>query len=88
MPAGYMALLSVVGVALTILLLIAMLSLLCVAAQADVPIAAHGKARCTIVSQPGASPAEQYAARELAEGDDEEEQEQEQEEELRRTWEA
>jgi hypothetical protein len=42
------------------------LSLLCAAAQASVPVAAHGKAQCVIVSQPGATPAERFAAEELA----------------------
>jgi len=40
--------------------------LVCVSAQAKVPIAAGGTARCLIVTQPGATPAERYAATELA----------------------
>ena len=43
------------------------LSLFCAVAQASVPIAARGKAQCVIVSQPGASPAERFAAKELSE---------------------
>ena len=46
--------------------LIVCLSLMCLAAHAGVPIAAGGKARCVIVSQPGATVAERHAAEELA----------------------
>src|SRR5579871_2595445 len=42
------------------------LSLLCAVAQAKMPISAQGKAQCTIVTQPGATPPERYAAQELA----------------------
>src|SRR5438067_13897299 len=41
-------------------------SLACAAAPTEVRIAAGGKARCAIVTQPRAAPAEGYAARELA----------------------
>ncbi len=48
------------------LIWIGALSLLCAVAQASVPVASHGKAQCVIVSQPGATPAERFAAEELA----------------------
>ena len=44
-----------------------LLCLPCMMAQAKLQIAAHGRARCTIVTQPGATPAERFAAQELAE---------------------
>ena len=42
------------------------LSLLCAASQAAAPIAAGGRAKCEIVTQPGSTPAERHAAAELA----------------------
>lgn len=48
------------------LLWIIALGLVCAAAQADVPLAARGVARCSIVRQPGATAAERFAAEELA----------------------
>ena len=47
-------------------LLASALTLACPPAQAKVQIASGGIARCVIVTQPGATPAERYAAEELA----------------------
>jgi hypothetical protein len=52
---------------MTMLLWIGLLGLLCVGALAQMPIAAHGKAQCVVVTQPDATAAERHAAHELAE---------------------
>jgi hypothetical protein len=45
---------------------VVLLAVLCTAVEASVPIASRGRARCVIVSQPGATAAEKHAADELA----------------------
>src|SRR5690348_1066625 len=52
--------------AMKTLLWIVLFTLPCVVAQAKMQIASHGKAQCSIVTQPDATPAERYAAKELA----------------------
>lgn len=54
------------GTLMTAVLWIGMLGTLCAVAQAEAPIATHGKARCVIVTQSGATQAELHAAHELA----------------------